>query len=196
MPPVIDSYPQLDVRDRRRWRTWLAKHHDSAPGVWLLTDRGIPTGKRLSYDDAVEEALCFGWIDSLVRKLDDHRTIQLFTPRKPKSGWSKSNKVRVEQLLASGAMMPAGLAKIAEAKRNGMWTLLDSAEALEVPPDLRRALKANAAAQRQFTKFSNSTKRMILSWIATAKKAETRAVRIEKTVRMAARGLRAQIDRE
>ncbi len=151
---------------------------------------------RLSYTDAVEEALCFGWIDSIVRRLDEERYVQLFTPRKPKSTWSKSNKLRVTRLLGMGLMTDAGLAKIEAAKRDGSWNALDSVEALEIPPDLARALKTSAAAGRHFAGFSNSAKKALLAWIASAKKPETRAVRIEKTVRMAERGLRAQIDKE
>lgn len=164
--------------------------------MWLIYYKQNAVDTRLSYNDAVEEALCFGWIDSIVRKLDEERYVQLFTPRKPKSTWSKSNKIRIDRLVAAGLMTDAGLAKIEAAKRDGSWSALDSVDALEIPPDLARALKTKAAAGKHFASFSNSAKRGILGWIASAKRPETRAARIEKTVRMAARGLRAQFDAE
>ncbi len=196
MPSVLDDLPRFHPRDRRSWRRWLQRNHDRAAGVWLIYYKQESGRPRVPYDDAVEEALCFGWIDSTVRKLDDERYVQLFTPRKARSNWAKSNKVRVERLIAAGLMTEAGLAKIEAAKRDGSWNALDSVEALEIPRDLGRALKASSAAARHFASFSPSSKRGILAWIASARKPETRAARIEKTVRMAERGLRAQFDKE
>lgn len=196
MPSVLDSLPHFHATDRRAWRRWLQRNHDRATGVWLIYYKQGSGGSRVSYNDAVEEALCFGWIDSIVRRLDEARYVQLFTPRKAKSTWSRSNKVRVERLIAAGLMTDAGFAKIEAAKSNGSWNALDSVEALEIPRELARALKASPAAGRHFSSFSNSVKKGLLAWIASAKKPETRAARIDKTVRMAARGLRAQFDKE
>ena len=146
---------------------------------------------RVAYAEAVEEALCFGWIDSVANVLDDDRSMQWFSPRKPGSGWSRLNKTRIEQLLAAGLMAPAGLAKIEAAKRDGSWTALDAAQALQIPPDLTAALAANATAQSYFDAFPPSVKRAILEWIGHAKKPETRAKRIEETVASAAKNIRA-----
>lgn len=196
MPSVLDTLPHVDAPTRRRWRTWLEKNHDRSRGVWLIFYKQSSGRPRLPYNDAVEEALCFGWVDSLVRKLDDDRYIQLFTPRKPRSTWSKPNKQRVERMIAAGLMTPAGFESIETAKRNGSWSVLDTVEALEIPPDLATAFRKHSGAARQFAGFSRSVKKAILAWIASAKQPGTRQARIDKTARMAARGLRAQIDAE
>lgn len=145
----------------------------------------------VSYEDIVEEALCFGWIDSKGNKLDDERTMLWCAPRKAGSKWSALNKTRVEKLLAAGLIEPAGLEKIETAKQNGAWTALDQVEALEIPPDLQTALLANKDAETYFKAFPRSTKRAILEWILSAKKPETRARRIAETVELAAKNIRA-----
>ena len=150
------------------------------------------TGKpRVEYDEAVEEALCFGWVDSKPRKLDDERTLLWFSPRKPGSGWSRPNKLRVELLLNQGLMAPAGLQRIEQAQKDGSWTKLDAVEDLEVPPDLAQALGTYEQASRHFSAFPRSAKRGILEWIANAKTAPTRAKRIEETARLASVNERA-----
>lgn len=196
MPSVLDILPQYHPRDRQSWRRWLEQHHGDSRGVWLIYDKKSAGRTRLPYGDAVEEALCFGWVDSLTRSIDDDRYMQLFTPRKPGSNWSRPNKERVARMIDAGLMTPAGLASIESAKRNGSWTRLDGAESLEIPPDLARAFRAHAGSAKQFAGFGRSVRKAILAWVASAKKPETRAARIAKTARMAAKGLRAQIDRE
>jgi uncharacterized protein YdeI (YjbR/CyaY-like superfamily) len=176
---------------RAEWRAWLEEHHTQADGVWLITFKKATGQPRVEYDEAVEEALCFGWIDSKANKLDAERSMLWFTPRKPGTGWSKLNKERVERLIQAGLMAPAGLAKIAAAQQDGSWNALDAIEALEIPPDLEQALAANAPARDYFEAFPRSVKRGILEWIAQAKKPETRAKRIEETVRLAAENKRA-----
>lgn len=176
---------------RREWRAWLQAHHGRSDGVWLVSYKKAAGKPRLEYDDAVEEALCFGWVDSQGRKLDAERTMLWFAPRKPGSGWARTNKERVERLVAAGLMAEAGLAKVEAAKRDGSWSALDAVEALEVPPDLARALAAPAAARRHFDAFPRSVKRGILEWIASAKTAPTRAKRVAETARLAADNLRA-----
>ena len=176
---------------RAEWRRWLEQHHADAPGVWLITYKKATGQPRLEYDEAVEEALCFGWIDSKGNKLDDERSMLWFAPRRPGSGWSKPNKARVARLLAAGLMTPAGVATVAAAKADGSWSMLDAVEALEVPSDLQAALAANPAAQQHWEAFPRSAKRAILEWIATAKRAETRARRVEETARLAAENIRA-----
>lgn len=194
--PRPDTYAQAQPAGRAEWRQWLTTHHASAPGVWLVYGKkasGLPS---LGYAEAVEEALCFGWIDSHPRKLDADRTQLLFTPRKPRSGWSKVNKERLARLEAAGQLMPAGLAAIARARQNGAWESLDAAEAGHIPADLAQALAANAAAQANFSAFSPSSRKMILTWVLGAKQPDTRARRVAETVRLAALNKRANYDRE
>jgi uncharacterized protein YdeI (YjbR/CyaY-like superfamily) len=176
---------------RRAWREWLAENHATSPGVWLVFDKKGSGKRELVYAEAVEEALCFGWIDSLTNKLDEHRYKQLYSPRKPKSAWSKLNKQRVEKLIDQGLMTPAGLGKIEASKRDDSWSVLDAVEELTVPPDLEAALTANPTAREYFTAFPASVKKGILWWIESAKRPETRAKRVEETVALAARNVRA-----
>lgn len=180
---------QVYARDRGAWRQWLERHAATSPGVWLVYDKGPQ--RTLGYDDIVEEALCFGWIDSRPRSLDDYQAMLYIAPRKQRSAWSRVNKARVERLIAAGLMQPAGLATVEAAKASGRWTALDTVEQLTEPDDLRAALDANAAARAQWDGFPRSAKRAILEWLANAKKPETRAVRIAETVREAAHGRRA-----
>ena len=138
----------------------------------------------------MEEALCFGWIDSTARRLDDERSMIRFTPRKTKTVWAASNKRRVERLLTAGLMHAAGLAKVEQAKADGSWNLLNSAENLEIPADLSTALAAYPSAKGNFDAFPDSAKKMILGWIELAKCIETRAVRVNETARLAGEGIR------
>lgn len=176
---------------REAWRNWLTEHHAQTAPIWLVYDKVRAGNCRLTYDEAVEEALCFGWIDSKVNTLDATRFKQMFSPRKPSSTWSKVNKQRVEKLIAQGLMMPPGMAKIELAKCNGTWTVLDAIEELTVPADLAEALAANPTAQNYFEKFSPSSKKIILYWIQSAKRPETRQKRIEETVRLAEQNIKA-----
>ena len=159
---MSDSYAQVTVRSRGEWRSWLEEHHAESPGIWLVAFKKASGGPHVSYDELVEEALCFGWVDSLPRKLDDERSQLLMTPRRPRSGWSRSNKLRVERLSAAGLMAPAGLAAIETAKANGAWEALDAVENLSEPDDLRAALDADAAARRHWDAFPPSARRGIL----------------------------------
>jgi uncharacterized protein YdeI (YjbR/CyaY-like superfamily) len=183
-----DGRPLVHVLDRAEWRTWLLQNHATSTGCWLVgatKASGLPT---IPYEDSIEEALCFGWIDSHVRKYDVGRSTLLHTPRKPRSVWSRPNKERVERLIAAGRMEPAGLAAIEAAKANGMWSVLESAEALEVPADLAAALQSEPGARSAFEGFAPSARKVILGWIAVAKRPETRARRIAETARLAAQG--------
>ncbi len=176
---------------RAEWRAWLEQNHTRAEGIWLISYKKATGKPRVEYDEAVEEALCFGWIDSKGNKLDEERSLLWFAPRKPKTGWSKPNKERVERLIAAGLMAPAGLVKIEAAKQDGSWNALDAVEALEIPPDLAEALARYSLAQQHFEAFPRSVKRGILEWISNAKRAETRAKRIEETARLAEDNIRA-----
>jgi uncharacterized protein YdeI (YjbR/CyaY-like superfamily) len=176
------DYPRLFPKKLSEWRAWLRANHAEARGVWLITYRRATDKPQVDYVAAVEEALCYGWIDGQVQNVDAARLGQLFTPRRTGSGWAKSNKDRVRRLIAAGRMRPAGLAKIAAAKRDGSWTLLDSVEAVAVPADLRAALRAGGAASK-FEALSKTAKRAHLYALVTAKRPETRAKRIAATVR-------------
>ena len=180
--PLRDRYPRYYPKTRKEWRRWLTRNHDTATGIWLINYKKESGRPRVPYAEAVEEALCFGWIDSVMNPLDEYSFMQLFTPRKPKSNWSKLNKQRVETLIDQGLMTPAGLAKIEAAKADGSWTSLDKVEALDVPPDLAKALSKNKTALANFNAFSPSRKKMLLYWVNEAKRPETRAKRIAEAV--------------
>jgi uncharacterized protein YdeI (YjbR/CyaY-like superfamily) len=181
----------IHPKSRSEWRAWLAQNHAQTEGVWLISYKKATGKPRLDYDAAVEEALCFGWIDSKPNKLDEARSMLWFAPRKPGSGWSKLNKARVERMIAADLMTPAGLEKIEAAKQDGSWQALDAIEALVIPPDLDGALAAYPTARQHFEAFPRSVKRAILEWISTAKKPETRARRVEETARLAEQNIRA-----
>ena len=178
------DYPRLHAKTTAEWRGWLRDNHDKAQGVWLVAFKAATGKTRLTYEDSIPDALSYGWIDSMNKPLDDERTALLFTPRKRGSGWSRTNKVRIERLLKEGRMEPAGLAKIAAAKRDGSWTLLDSVEALQVPDDLRKAL--GVVGLRKFEALTPGRRKEHLRALVTAKRPETRAKRIALIVRTTA----------
>ncbi|WP_009630953.1 YdeI/OmpD-associated family protein [Synechocystis sp. PCC 7509] len=182
MPKFEEQLETVYAKDRQVWREWLEKNHRILPGIWLIYYK-VKSGKpSVRYSEAVKEALCFGWIDSKVKSLDEDCYMQIFTPRKPKSVWSKLNKQYIEELIEQGLMTAVGLAKINAAKQDCSWTILDAIEALIIPPDLKQALEANETANQNFDAFNNSLKKNILFWIDSAKRPETRLNRIEKTV--------------
>jgi uncharacterized protein YdeI (YjbR/CyaY-like superfamily) len=186
-PPPNSTHP-LTVSE---WRAWLQANHTRTEGVWLISYKKATGKPALTYEEAVEEALAFGWVDSKGNKLDDERTMLYFAPRKGGSGWSRPNKERVERLIADGRMTPAGLAKIEAAKADGTWTMLDAVENLEVPPDLRAEMDKYPDARVNWDAFPRSARRGILEWIVQAKKPETRAKRVEETARLAQDNVRA-----
>jgi uncharacterized protein YdeI (YjbR/CyaY-like superfamily) len=175
---------------RAEWRAWLAGHHDRSDEVWLVLWRQRSGRTGLTYEEAVQEALCFGWIDGKSAGVDDERTMLRFSPRKRGSGWARSNKLRVERLLAEGLMTEAGLALIEEAKRDGSWTRLDAVEDLVVPDDLAAALASRPGARENWDGFPRSVRRAALLGIVEAKRPETRAKRVAETARLTARGER------
>jgi uncharacterized protein YdeI (YjbR/CyaY-like superfamily) len=188
---VSESYERVEVGSRAAWREWLERHHEDAPGVWLVTFKKAAGERHVPYEAVVEEALCFGWVDSKPRRLDDQRSMLLVTPRKPGSGWSRPNKERIERLEAAGLLAPAGRAVVEAAKADGSWTALDDVENLVEPDDLRAALDASPAARREWSAFPRWPRRALLEWIVSAKRPETRAKRIAETVRRAEVGERA-----
>lgn len=187
---ALDDAPQVLVEDGASWRDWLEAHHASAAGVWLVTWRR-GHGPQLGYDDAVEEALCFGWIDSTAGRVDERRAKLYFAPRKRGSGWASTNKARVERLLAAGRMAPAGLAVVERAKSDGSWTALDDIEACIVPDDLAAALAAAPGAADNFGAFPRSVRRQMLLWIAQGRRPDTRDARVSDVAARAAMNERA-----
>ena len=177
--------PSVHPPTREAWRAWLVEHQTRTTGIWLVSYKKATGKPRVEYDAAVEEALCFGWVDSKPNSLDAERTLLWFAPRKPGSGWSRPNKLRVERMMQAGQMAQAGLCKVEQAKLDGSWVRLDAVEALEIPEDLGRALAEYPQAARCFGAFPRSAKRGILEWIANAKTAATRARRVDETARLA-----------
>lgn len=185
-----DELPELTVSDAAAWRQWLGQHHQSPTGVWLLlAKKGTTQPTSLTYDQALDEALCFGWIDGQVRPWDERTFRQRFTPRRPRSQWSARNLTIVNQLLAEGRMHPAGVAEVERAKTDGRWDAAYAGQAsIEVPADLAAALTAEPKAQAMFDVLTSQNRYAILYRVYNAKRAETRARRIEQFVTMLARG--------
>ena len=181
----------FQAETRAAWRHWLTQHHRHTAGIWLVTFKKTRGQPHLPYGEAVEEGLCFGWVDSKPGKVDAQRSKLWFAPRKPGTGWSKLNKERVARLIADGRMHASGLAKVHAAQADGAWTKLDAVEALEIPADLAAALARHAPATTHFAAFPRSVKRGILEWIMQAKQPATRAKRITETATLAARNERA-----
>ena len=187
---AIPEYKITHPKTRSQWRKWLEKNHSTSPGVWLTYYKKESGKRKFDYADAVEEALCFGWIDSLPGKIDDERSALKFTPRKQKSIWSKLNKQRIEKLIEQKLMTPAGLKKIEEAKKNGSWNALNSsdfhAENNSLPDDLKKAFNKNKKAIKNFMAFPPGYRKRFLFWIDSAKTSETKESRIKQTLLMAA----------
>ena len=190
-PPTPAPPDSTHPLSREAWRAWLEKHHDTADHVWLIRYKKAAGKPTFSYDDAVEEALCFGWIDSKPRKLDEERAMLYFARRKPRTGWSRLNKERVERMTVAGLMMEPGLAMVEVAKMDGSWTRLDDVENLVIPDDLAQAFDEHPPAAAHFEAFPRSVKRGILEWILNAKREATRKKRITETAVQAQRNERA-----
>ena len=185
------DYPVYHPADHAAWRAWLAANHDAARGVWVASWRKSSGRDAVAYEDLVEEAICFGWIDSTVNVLDEERSLQLMTPRRPKSGWTPLNRQRVAALEAQGRMTDAGRRAVDAAKANGCWTMYDAVEDLHEPDDLADALDASLSARTAWNGFPPSARKQMLWWVASAGRPETRTSRIAKIVSEAAHGRRA-----
>lgn len=181
----MSEHQQVLVESQQELRDWLKAHHQQKESLWLVKWKKGHSKNYLSYDDIVDELICFGWVDSLPRKLDAQKTMLRISPRKPQSNWSSVNKERVKRLIEAGKMEAAGLAMVEIAKQNGRWDFLNDVEKLILPEDLKLALGQNAEAERYFQNFPPASKRGILEWIKNAKQADTRKKRIEETVRKA-----------
>lgn len=187
---MAEDLPRLVVRDADGWHDWLAQHVTSAAGVWLvLARKGTVEPTSLSYDEALEEALCHGWIDGQKARLDELTYLQRFTPRRARSSWSKRNVGIVERLTEQGRMHPQGLAEVERARADGRWDAAYAGPAtIEVPADLAQALAAVPGAQAAFERLTSQNRFAILYRIGAAVRPETRARRIEGHVAMLARG--------
>lgn len=184
-PLIGDNAPYVEIGSLAQWRAWLKKNHDVYHAIWLVSYKTSTRKPRMDYGDLVDEALCWGWIDSTVRAIDDERAANYVSRRKKGSIWSRSNKQRVENLIASGRMQPAGQALIDAAKSDGSWSAYDVVEDMIIPPDLAAALKKDKIAAANFEAFAPTVKKPLLFWIYSAKKPETRAERVAKVVAQA-----------
>jgi uncharacterized protein YdeI (YjbR/CyaY-like superfamily) len=186
-----DGVKTFHATSRAAWREWLTQNHVSEKNLWLIIYKkqsGVPS---VTYDESVDEALCFGWIDSKINKRDEKSSYQFYAKRNPKSNWSRVNKAKVERLMADGLMTSAGLEMIELAKKTGTWTALDDVENGTIPDDLQAKLDTNPTAKGYFDAFPRSAKRAMLEWLLNAKQLETRAKRIEEIVTLAEQNIRA-----
>jgi uncharacterized protein YdeI (YjbR/CyaY-like superfamily) len=184
----MNDKPRVQPAGRAEWRSWLESNHRTSDGVWLITWKKRTGRPTVAYAEAVEEALCFGWIDGVLNPVDAERSAQYFAPRKPKSTWARSNKERVARLEAAGLLSEAGLAAIEAARANGSWESLDTIDALIVPDNLAEALAGRPGARELFDASSESVRRMTLAWVYQAKRPATRAARVERVASVAGRG--------
>lgn len=188
----MDDAEKVQIESPADLRKWLEANHTRADGVWAVTFKKHTGDKYVSYDQLVDQLICFGWVDSLPRKLDEDRTMLWIAPRKAKgSNWSRVNKERVERMTAAGKMYPAGQTIIDQAKADGSWTALDAIENLEIPNDLAAEFEKYDSAAANFEAFPRSAKRGILEWIFNAKRPATRAKRIAETAKLAQQNERA-----
>ncbi len=184
----LDDAERVHPHSRAEWRRWLERCHSTSPGVWFVTHTKASGLQELSYEDLVEELMCFGWVDSTTRGLDDGLTMLYVAPRKPGGTWAATNKARVERLTAAGLMAPAGLAAVERAKQDGSWTSLDSVEALEVPDDLATAFDSHPDLARRYEQLGPGGKKQVLWAVVSAKRPATRVARIERLVSRARGG--------
>lgn len=179
------------AKTRKEWRKWLENNHQSEKSVWLIIYKKESKTLSVYYPEAVDEALCFGWIDSKANKRDDKSYYQFFAKRNPKSNWSKVNKGKVAQLIEQGLMHQSGFEMIEIAKKTGTWTALDEVENISLPDDIKELFQKNKIAFENWANFPRSSKRGILEWILNAKKPETRQKRVEETVALAEKNIKA-----
>lgn len=190
---AIDDLKTIDPKNTAGLRRWLNRHHGQSESVWVTIYKKHMGPTYLSYNDVVEEGLCFGWIDSRPRKLDEDRFLILFSPRRPKSVWSAVNKKKIRQLIRDNRMTSHGLQRIQEAKKNGSWNALVKSDRMELPPALKKAFAANKKAFVKFEGFPPSARRAILEWIYSAKSKATKQTRVKRTVELSALGLKANL---
>ena len=180
---------QLYVADRKQWRDWLSANHATEAGIWLIFYKKETSRPTIAYEAAVEEALCFGWIDSIIKKIDDGRYARKFTPRSDKSKWSQLNKKRSNRMIKEGRMTKVGLAKIKTAKKTGLWNKDGRPQiSLDIPPEFAKALARNKTAKKSFDNLAPSYRRHYIGWIAIAKRQDTKKRRIEESITLLEKG--------
>ncbi len=184
--------PTLYFKNDTEWRNWLHENHDKHKAVYLIFYKVASATESMRWEEAVKVAICYGWIDSTVKKLDEERRQQLFTPRKDKSVWSKVNKDYIEDLIANNLMHESGLKKIEIAKKNGSWESLDAVENLEIPDDLQKAFDANEMALTNYENFSKSYRKSYLYWLNQAKREETRQNRITQIIELCEKNIKSK----
>lgn len=183
------AFDQIYIETAAEWRKWLAEHHDKQKGIWLIYYKKHTGKPRVAYDDAVEEALCFGWIDSTVRRIDDELFMQQFTPRNAKSNWSELNKKRVDKLMRSGKMMPPGMILVEVAKQNGKWYEIDlPQQQYELSPEIINLLKSNKKAHQAYLKLTPSKRKLFTNWVMSAKRTETQQKRCNEMIELLNKG--------
>ena len=177
------------------WRKWLEMNHTQDKGIWVVMQKVKSPNVGMKYDEALDEALCFGWIDGKMKRLDDHEFKQWFSPRRRNSPWSKRNRDKVEKLIDEGHMMPSGLAEVEKAKENGRWEAAYSSKRIPImSEEMLEALKSNKVAYENFTAFPDSARLMYIHWVNDAKRAETKTRRIGRVVERAAQNKKQGID--
>jgi uncharacterized protein YdeI (YjbR/CyaY-like superfamily) len=175
--------------NRKAWRAWLSQNHSVNNGIWMVFYKKATGKPTIPYEDAVEVALCFGWIDSIIKKVDEEKYLRKFTPRKDKSIWSTLNKKRVEKVIQEGRMTEAGLIKVKIAKENGQWEKADSPQLdLTISPEFAEALKNNPKAKENFENLADTYQKHFLGWINSAKRPETRKKRIQESISLLEKG--------
>ncbi len=192
MSGVLDDAERLDFTTAEAWRRWLVENHRRKEGAWLVQYKPRTGKPAIPYEEAICEALCFGWVDSTYRRLDDERGMLWWSPRRKGSMWARSNRERVARLVAEGRMTDAGRSAIEAAKADGSWSVLESVEALTVPDDLAAAFAARPGSMERWEAFSPSAKRPYLLWIVTAKRPDTRARRVAETAERVGSGRRLE----
>ena len=182
---MVGERGRRSFASREAWRAWLAENYASAQELWLVFYKKHTGKPGLAYEEAVEEALCFGWIDGILKRIDDEKHMNRFCPRRKNSIWSERNKERVRRMIEAGRMTEAGLAKVREAKENGQWDkAAEREDTLIVPPELTAALAKDDRARLNFEKLAPSCRRQFIYWVGTAKREETRRKRVAEAVRM------------
>jgi uncharacterized protein YdeI (YjbR/CyaY-like superfamily) len=190
---ALDNQKELHYfKNTYEWRAWLHENHHTSKGIELVFYRVDSNYESMRWEEAVQVAICYGWIDSTVRKIDDERRKQTFTPRKHNSVWSKLNKTYIEKLISENLMHESGLAKIEIAKKNGSWESLDAVENHEMPKDLEKAFKKNKLAHNNYQNFSPSYRKSYLYWLNQAKREETRLARIESIIDLCEKNIKSR----
>jgi len=176
---------EIYFKNAAEWRTWLAGNHNKFPGIWLVFYKKKTSKPTLVYEHAIEEALCYGWVDSIIRKIDEEKHVRKFTPRKDNSKWSELNKKRVERLIKQNCMAEPGLSKVAIAKENGMWDKSDRPQiSLELSKEFKSALNKNQKAKQYFEALASSYQKHFIAWITVAKKPETKTNRLREAIKL------------